>query len=159
MEATNLTLRGEEATEFADSFVGTKVEEMKRSINRRGARNIHRYEGDGFTQIAYERAAPNVDDWVMVSIVVDVQDQHTLSVTVMIGGSGEGPFKIEETALAKLMEDDEFIGQAGRFNAVLRKIRRVCDGLELDVSVAWEGDREPTTAVEKLAGRLFESEE
>ena len=49
MEAAALTLSGENAERFAERFVGSKANESRTSLNRRGVRNIHRYEGEGFT--------------------------------------------------------------------------------------------------------------
>lgn len=66
MEASNLRLHGEDTDPFAETLLESKATEARRSLNKRGVRNIHRYEGDGFTQLTYERAAAYEDSWLMV---------------------------------------------------------------------------------------------
>jgi hypothetical protein len=46
MEVSHVTLHGDGADRFADAFVDTEATEQKRSINKRGVRNIHRFEGE-----------------------------------------------------------------------------------------------------------------
>jgi hypothetical protein len=93
MEACNLILRGPEADAFADSFLETKATEAKRSLNKRGVRNVHRYKSDGFAQITYEQGSASDDSWPMVSLLVETVDDRTRTV-VFVGG--EEAFKLEE---------------------------------------------------------------
>ena len=156
MEACNLTLRGPDADAFADSFLETKAMEGKRSLNKRGVRNIHRYEGTGFTQIAYERGSAYDESWLMVSVLVETVDDRTRTVVVLVGGGGEGPFKMEELSLRRLREGEGAVGQAGRFATVLEDIERVCAELEVTVETTWETETADSISA-KLKREIFSS--
>ncbi|MGB9933667.1 hypothetical protein [Haloarcula amylolytica] len=156
MEACNLTLRGPEADAFADSFLETKAMEAKRSLNKRGVRNLHRYAGPGFTQIAYERGSTYDDSWLMVSVLVETVDDRTRTVVVFVGGGGEGPFKMEEITVRRLQQGEEAVGQAGRFATVLSDIEQVCAELEVTVETAWETETEDSISA-KLKREIFDS--
>lgn len=155
MESTNLTLRGESADDFADAFVERKAESAARSLNKRGVRNIHRYAGEGFTQVAYEQAAPHLNSWLLISLLVETLDSETVTVVVFVGGSGEGPFKWEDAMLKSVLKGDDAVGEAGRLASVLRDVRDVADSLDLTVKKEWEsgGDGSP---VAKLLAEIFE---
>ena len=56
MEASRLTMSGENVDQLAETLIESKATTSARSLNKRGARNVHRYDGDGFTQYTYERA-------------------------------------------------------------------------------------------------------
>ena len=156
MEACNLTLRGPEADAFADSFLESKAMEAKRSLNKRGVRNIHRYEGPTFTQIAYERGSSHDDSWLMVSVLVETVDDRTRTAVVFVGGGGKGPFKMEEVSIRRLREGEEAVGQAGRYATVLKDIERVCGELEVTVETTWE--TEPADSISaKLKREIFDS--
>ena len=148
-------MRGEEADRFADALVESRAAEVKHSINKRGVRNIHRYEGDGFTHLAYERAAAYEDSWLVVSVLVERVDERTSTVAVLVGGGGEGPFKLEEISARRLLRGEEAVGQAGRFATVLRDIESVIDSLDLDVETEWQTDTESLTG--KLERKIFDS--
>jgi len=156
MEACNLTLRGPDADAFADSFLETKAMEGKRSLNKRGVRNIHRYEGAGFTQIAYERGSTYDDSWLMVSVLVETVDDRTRTVVVFVGGGGEGPFKMEEITVRRLRQGEEAVGQAGRFATVLGDIEQVCAELAVTVETAWETETEDSISA-KLTREIFDA--
>jgi hypothetical protein len=156
MEACNLTLRGPEADAFADSFLETKATEAKRSLNKRGVRNVHRYKGDGFTQITYERGSAYDDSWLMVSVLVETVDDRTRTVVVSVGGGGEGPFKMEEITVRRLQQGEEAAGQAGRFATVLRDIEQMCSELAVSVETTWETEAEDSISA-KLKREIFSS--
>lgn len=156
MEASNLTLHGDDADRFAQAFVESKVRESRRSINKRGVRNIHRCRGDGFTQIAYERAAAYEDSWLMVSLLVEESDDNRSTVTVLVGGGGEGPFKFEAVTVRRILQGEQSVGQAGRFVTVLEEINQVCESLDLTVETEWESDVEESTA-RAIQQKIFES--
>jgi len=154
MEAVSVTVRGADADRLAEAFVASKARET-RSLNKRGVRNIHRYEGEGFTKVTYERAAAFEKSWVMVSLVVEFVDERTSTVVLCVGGGGEGPFKLEELSLRRLTKGEEEVGQAGRFATVLEDLRDVCDSLDLSVSVEWETETETRTA-RKITRKILE---
>jgi len=156
MEASRLTIQGEQADRFAETFINSKTRERKRSINKRGVRNIHRYEGDGFTQVTYERAAAYEDSWVMVSVLVETKDAKTRTVVVFVGGGGEGPFKLEEISMRRVLQGEEAVGEAGRFGTVLKDIKDVIDELELTVVTEWETDTEASMTA-KIEQKIFDS--
>lgn len=156
MEASKLTVRGENAPQFAETFVESKARERKQSINKRGVRNIHRYETDGVTQIVYERAAAYEDSWLMVSLLVETVDERTCTVVIFVGGGGEGPFKLEEVSLRRVLQGEEAVGEAGRFGTVLRDVKQVVESLELEVLTEWETDTESRLTA-KLAQKIFHS--
>lgn len=156
MEGSALTVHGENVDRFPDVFVEQKATQSQRSLNKRGVRNIHRYAGDGFTCVTYERASAHADAWVMVSVLFEQVDAETGTVVVLVGGGGEGPFKLEELSMTRLLEGNDAVGQAGRFATVLRDVRGVCTDLDLTVEAEWEGDREPTTVAEKVAGHVLD---
>lgn len=156
MQSSRITFRGENAGRFAEAFVDSKAEERRRSINKRGVRNIHRFESDGVTQIAYERGAAFEDSWLMVSILFEQTDDRTCTVVVLVGGGGEGPFKLEEVSVRRVLEGEESVGEAGRFATVLRDVKRVADSLELAVVTKWTSETEQslTAALER---KIFDS--
>jgi len=156
MEASRLTIQGEQADRFAETFINSKTRERKRSINKRGVRNIHRYEGDGFTQVTYERAAAYEDSWMMVSVLVETKDAETRTVVVFVGGGGEGPFKLEEISMRRVLQGEEAVGEAGRFGTVLKDIKDVIDELELTVVTEWETDTEASMTA-KIEQKIFDS--
>ncbi|WP_324759384.1 hypothetical protein [Haloarcula montana] len=146
MEAANLTLHGPDADRFADAFLDSKTETAKRSLNKRSARNIHRYRGDGFTQITYERAAAYESSWVVISLLVEEVDDEMATVVVFVGGGGEGPFKLEELSPRRLLRGEESVGQAGRFATVLEDVAAVCSELSVSVETEWESETEQSVA-------------
>lgn len=156
MEACNLTLRGPEADAFVGSFLETKATEAKRSLNKRGVRDLHRYEGSKFTQIAYERGSSYDDSWVVVSVLVETVSDRTRTVVVFVGGGGEGPFKIEELSVRRLLEGEEAVGQTGRFATVLRDIKQVCAEIAVTVETAWETETADSISA-KLKREIFDS--
>ncbi|MBX0325078.1 hypothetical protein EGH21_18780 [Halomicroarcula sp. F13] len=155
MKATTLTLRGESAHRFADAFVDEKADESRRSLNKRGVRNIHRYEGTDVTQIAYERASAHLDSWLLVSLLLEPVDEETATLVVMLGGGGEGPFKLDEVTLKRVLEGEEAVGATGRLATVLKDVRAVCELLDLDVETEWESDADAGLA-EKFVAEIFE---
>lgn len=142
MQASRLKLRGDDADRFADSFLESKAEEAKRSLNMRGVRNIHKYGGDGFTQIAYERASNWEEAWLMVSVLVEVEDDSTCTLAIFVGGGGEGAFKMEELPIRRILRGEAETGEAGRFVDVLEDVKRVVDSLELEVDTEWKTETE-----------------
>lgn len=156
MEASRITIRGEQADRFAETFIDTKTRERKRSINKRGVRNIHKYQGDGFTQVTYERAAAYEDSWVMVSVLVEAVDAETRNVVAFVGGGGEGPFKLEEISMRRVLRGEDAVGEAGRFGTVLKDIKRVIDDLELTVVTEWETDTE-ASITKTIEQKIFDS--
>ena len=145
MEAAALTLSGENAERFAERFVGSKANESRTSLNQRGVRNIHRYEGEGFTHVSYERAAAHEDSWLVISVLAERVDDRTTTVVVKVGGGGEGPFKLEELTTRRFLRDEEEFGESGRFVDVLEEITDVCASLDLDVEVTWDSSLESST--------------
>jgi hypothetical protein len=131
METTTVTVRGTDADRFATALVDRTAEQAN-SLNKRGVRNVHRYEGDGFTQISYERGSAHENSWLMVTILVDAVDEQTRTVAVFVGGGGEGPFKLEEFTMRRFLKSDTF-GEKGRFGTILRDIEQVCDSLDLEL--------------------------
>lgn len=156
MEAVTLELRGEEADRFDEAFVERMARIRRRSINNRGARNIHRYEGDGVTQVAYERAAAHENSWLMVSILIERVDASTNTVVVFVGGGGEGPFKLEELSARRLLRGEEAVGEPGRLATVLRDLDTVAESLDLEVTTRWEGETESST-IRAIAQKVFHS--
>lgn len=156
MEASRITVRGENVDRLADALVESKARTAERTLNKRGVRNVHRYDGNGFTQLAYERAAAYEDSWLMVSVVVETVDERTRTVVVLVGGGGEGPFKLQEITLRRLRRGEEAVGEAGRFGTVLRDIKKVCDSLDLTVETRWESETEQRITT-KIAGEIFDS--
>ncbi len=155
MEGCTLTVRGDDPDRLPAAFVETRASEADRSLNRRGVRNIHRYRGDGFVHVVYERGAARSDDWVTVTLLYDRVDDRTGTVAVFVGGGGEGPFKLDELSMDRLLEGTEAVGAAGRFATVLDDVESVCDDLGLSVETTWRGERAPTTAAERLADALL----
>lgn len=156
MEAANLTLRGADADRFAGVFLESKAEAAQRSINKRGVRNIHRYQGAGFTHITYERAAAHESSWLVVSLLVEQQDKDRCTVVVSVGGGGEGPFKLEELSPRRLLKGEESVGQAGRFGTVLEDVARVCSELSLTVETEWESETDATAAL-AIQRKIFDT--
>lgn len=156
MEAAALTLSGENADRFAERFVGSKAAESRTSLNQRGVRNIHRYEGEGFTHVSYERAAAYENSWLMVSVLVEQEDDRTATVVCKVGGGGEGPFKLEELTARRFLRDEEAFGESGRFLDVLEDIDAVCASLDLDVEVTWDSSLESST-LRALEGKIFDA--
>lgn len=140
---------------FAATFVDRKAAEVSRSINKRGARNVHRYRGDGVTHVTYERAASRTNDWLLVSLLIESVDAESINLVVTVGGGGEGPFKFEEVSVRRLLSDEESFGESGRFLGVLEQVRDVCESLGLSVDTTWQSEIESdtTTAVER---KLFD---
>jgi hypothetical protein len=136
MEASTVTLRGEHVDRFADEFVEAKADEYRRSIDRRGIRNVHRYEGAGVTQVTYEEAAAYEESWVMVSVLVELVDDRTATVVVFVGGGGEGPFKREDLSMTRALVGEESYGESGRFGTVVSDVEEVCASLELEITAA-----------------------
>lgn len=145
METSYVTLKGDAASEFASTFVERKAEEISRSINKRGARNVHRYRGDGVTHVTYERAASRTNDWLLVSMLIEPVDPETCNLVVTVGGGGEGPFKFEEVSVRQLVSDEESFGESGRFLSVLEQVRDVCESLGLAVDTTWQSEIESDT--------------
>lgn len=156
MEAATLTLHGTDAGRFAETFVDSKATQAKRSLNKRGVRNIHRVDGERYTQVAYERGSAHDSSWLMVSLLVERVDERTERVVVLVGGGGEGPFKLEELSVQRLLAGEESVGQAGRFAGVLRDVDDVCDSLGLDVETEWASETE-SDLFAKLGRKIFDS--
>jgi len=155
MEAANLTLRGPDADQFVSAFLDAKTSEARTSLNKRGVRNIHRYRGDGFTQITYERGAAHEDSWLVVSVLADQVDAETCRLAIFVGGGGEGPFKLEALSARRLLSGEESVGQAGRFATVLEDIEAVCSELSLSVETEWESETEQDVAT-TLQRKIFD---
>lgn len=155
MEASRLTVRGEDAGRVGIEFLDTKAREAERSLNKRGVRNIHRYGGDGFTQVAYEQGSVYDESWVMVSVLVERVDDRTSTVVVFVGGGGRGPFKLEEVSLRRIRRGEGSVGEAGRFGTVLADLRDVVESLDLEVVTEWESETEPSIGA-KIAREVFE---
>lgn len=156
MEAVRLTLQGAEVDRFADEFVGTKATRAGRSLNKRAARNFHRYDGDGFTKVAYERGAAAQDSWLMVSVLVERVAADTSTVAVFVGGGGEGPFKLEDLNMTRLLRGRDAVGAAGRITTVLQDVEEVAESLDLAVETTWTGDRDSESPLARLAHEIFE---
>lgn len=156
MEASHIAVRGENVDRLAAALIDSKATESKRSINKRGVRNIHTYEGDGFTHLAYERAAAYENSWVMVSILVEQIDDRTCAVFTLVGGGGEGPFKLEEISMRRILHGEESVGEMGRFGTVLKDIKQVCDSLDLEIVSQWETDTE-SSMIATLEKKIFDS--
>lgn len=105
-------------------------------------RNIHKYEGEGFTTVAYERGSVHDESWVMVSVLVEAVDDRTRTVVVTVGGGGRGPFKLEEVSLRRPRGGEESVGEAGRFGTVLADLRGVVESLDPSVETEWESETE-----------------
>lgn len=116
-----------------------RATQSERLLNKRGVRNIHRYEGDGFIYLTYERGAATESSWVVVSLLAEQVDNPTATVVLLVGGGGD-PFKVEEMSMIKIVQGEDAVGQAGRFRAVLEDINRLCDSLELTVETDWRPD-------------------
>jgi hypothetical protein len=156
MEASHITVRGENVDRLAGTLIEDKATESKQSINKRGVRNIHKYEGDGVTQLAYERGAAYEDSWLMVSILVERIDDRTARVSVLVGGGGRGPFKLEEISMRRLLRGEGSVGEAGRFGTVLEDVKRACESLDLEIITQWETDTESSMSA-KIERKIFES--
>lgn len=156
MEASRLTVSGENVDQLAETLIESKATTSARSLNKRGARNVHRYDGDGFTQYTYERAAAYENSWLMVSVLVERVDDETATVVVFVGGGGEGPFKLEEISSRRIFKGEEAVGETGRFETVLRDVRGACESLDLDVETEWESDTEQRLGV-TVAKKIFDS--
>lgn len=156
MEAAALRVHGEDADRFADRFVESKASERRRSLNQRGVRNIHRYGGDGFTHVSYERAAAHENSWLLVSVLIEQVDARTVTVVLNVGGGGEGPFKLEELKARRLLRDEESFGESGRFLDVLEDVSDVCAALDLDVDVTWDSSPESNT-LRALERKIFDA--
>lgn len=145
MEVAALTLGGENVDRFAERFVQSKANESHNSLNLRGVRNIHRYEGEGFTLVSYERAGAYENSWLLISVLVEQKDDRTATVVCKIGGGGEGPFKLEERTARRYLRDEEGFGESGRFFDVLDDVGDVCASLDLSVDVTWNTSPESDT--------------
>lgn len=156
MEASRVTFSGETADRFAAALVEAKAAECKRSINKWGVRNIHTFEGEGITQLAYERGSAHESSWLMVSVLVEQVDPRTCTVVVLVGGGGEGPFKLEEITMRRIVRGEDTVGQAGRFATVLRDVNEVAESLDLDVDTGWKTDAEASSTA-KLERKIFDS--
>jgi hypothetical protein len=156
MEASHITVRGENVDRLASTLIEDKATESKRSINKRGVRNIHKYEGDGFTQLAYERGSAHEDSWLVVSVLVERVDDRTSDVVVLVGGGGEGPFKLEEVSMRRLLRGEGSVGEAGRFGTVLEDVKGACESLDLEIVTQWETDTETSTSA-KVERKIFDS--
>lgn len=156
MEASRITFSGDQADRFAETLVESKAEESKRSINKWGVRNIHKFEGEGITQLAYERGSAYDDSWLMVSVLVEQLDDETCTVVVLVGGGGEGPFKLEEISMRRVFRGEDSFGQAGRFATVLEDVNQVAESLDLNVDTEWKTDTE-TSMTAKLEKKIFDS--
>lgn len=151
--ATN-TIRGERASQFAGALIDAKVQEARRSINKRGVRDIHTFEGDGFTSLTYERAAIRVDSWVTVSVLVERVSQQESTVAIFGGGGENRPFKLEEVTVTRILRGEHSYGESGRFGSVVRDIRDVCESLEVTIDGEFRSGPEPNvseTVSEKLS--------
>lgn len=144
MQASRLKLRGEDVDRFAEAYLESKAEEVRNSLNMRGVRNIHRYGRNGLTQIAYERASKWEDAWLMVSVLVDVEDDRTCTVALFVGGGGKGAFKMEEMPMRRILGGEDATGEAGRFVEVLEDVEEVVDSLALEVDLEWKTETERT---------------
>lgn len=157
MEACKLLLRGENATEFADEFVAAKADERRHSLNMRGVRNIHTYESGPVTQVVYERAAVRDPSWLMVSLLVEELDEESCRLALFVGGGGEGPFKLEEMSVPRLIRGEEDFGESGRFGTVIEDVREVAGSLGLDVEPEWPTVEEKEIS-EKMLDKATDSE-
>jgi hypothetical protein len=159
MEATRLQINGDGVDQFVDAFVESKATASERSLNKRGVRNVTRYDGGGddggFTLVSYERGAVYDESWVTVTVLVETLDAQTATVVLLVGGGGQGPFKFEEFSARRIVKGEESVGQAGRFGTVLSDIEDICATLEVDVTTEWESDTESSMAT-KVAHELFE---
>jgi hypothetical protein len=156
MDGCTLTLRGERVGDFPEAFTRQKTEERRRSLNARGARNVHRYRGDGFTHLLYEHAAAHSEGWLAVSLLFDDHGDDSATLAVLVGGGGSGPFKLEEFSMTRLLAGDEAVGAAGRFATVLRDVERTCDDLDLTVETGWTAEGDGRTALDVAHG-LFDA--
>lgn len=89
-------------------------------------------------------------------ILVERVDDRTYTVVVFVGGGGEGPFKLEEVSMRRILRGEGAVGQTGRFATVLKDVEQVCESLELEVDTRWETDTESST-VRKIAKKIFDS--
>jgi hypothetical protein len=156
MESSHITFRGENAHRLGEALVESKARESERTINKRGVRNVHRFDGDDVTQLAYERGAAFEDSWLMVSILVKRDDDRTCTVVVFVGGGGEGPFKLEEISARRVLQGERSVGEAGRFGTVLKDLKQVAESLELDVVTEWESEDE-ADLISTLERKVFDS--
>lgn len=156
MEASYFTVTGENADRLASALIETKAEERRRSINKRGVRNIHTFEADDVTQVVWEQGSSYSQAWLMVSILVELEEEDTARVVVFVGGGGQGPFKLEEVSLRRLLKGEGSVGESGRFATVLRDVDRVCESLDLEVETQWETEGD-LTMTEKLERKIFHS--
>ncbi|MDG5775433.1 hypothetical protein VB773_11170 [Haloarculaceae archaeon H-GB2-1] len=131
MEVTTITLQGDDVDQFAAELLQRKASQAD-SLNKRGVRNLHKYEGDGFTQFSYERGSAYENSWLMVTVLVELVDDRRCTVAVFVGGGGEGPFKLEEFTLRRF-RDSETFGERGRFGTVLKDVEAVRESLGLQV--------------------------
>lgn len=156
MEAARITVTGEDADRIASELVERKADEARRSINKRGVRNVHRFEGEGFTYLTYERGSAHEDDWLVVSLLVEAVDDRTRTVAVFVGGGGEGAFKWEEVSLKRITDGPESVGEAGRFFGVVEEVERVAESLDLTVEADWITDEDRSIGA-KVRNELFGS--
>lgn len=156
MEAARITVTGEDVDRIASELVETKAEEARRSINKRGVRNIHRFDGEGFTYLTYERGSVHEESWLVVSLLVEAVDDRTSTVAVFVGGGGEGPFKWEDLSLKRITEGPESAGEAGRFFSVVREVERIAESLDLAVEADWITEKDRSIAA-KVENELFGS--
>jgi len=154
MEAIRLELRGADVDRFAETLVERMAERQRRSLNMRIARNIHRYEGEGVTQLSFEIPSAYQPSWLMVSILVERVDETTSTVVVFLGGAGEGLFKLERFSARRLLGGEDSVGEPMRLTKVLREMDDVADTLDLAVETQWQGESESST-VRTVSEKIF----
>lgn len=156
MEASHVTVRGEKVDRLDETLIEEKATESERSLNKWAARNVHKYEGDGITQLTYERGAAHEPSWLMVSFLVEQLDDRTATVAVFVGGGGRGPFKLEEVTTRRVLRGEDSVGESGRFGTVLADLEDACTALDLTVTTRWDSG-EDLTLTQELEQKVFDS--
>ena len=154
MEAIRLELRGQAVDRFADTLVERMAERQRRSLNMRIARNVHRYEGEGVTQVAFEVPSAYQPSWLMVSVLVERVGETRSTVVVLLGGAGEGLFKLEELSPRRLLRGEDSVGEPMRLTKVLRRMNDVAEELDLVVETQWHGESESST-IRTVSEKIF----
>jgi len=156
MEVARITVTGEDADRIAPELVERKADQVRRSINKFGVRNVHKLEGEGFAYLTYERGSAHEDDWLVVSLLVETVDDRTRTVTVFVGGGGEGAFKWEELTMKRIIQGPESVGEAGRFLKIVEWVERVAESLDLAVDADWLTEKDRSIEA-KVRNELFGS--
>jgi hypothetical protein len=73
---------------------------------------------------------------------------------VLLGGAGEGVFKLEELSPRRLLRGEDSVGEPMRLTKVLRKMDDVAEELDLVVETQWHGESESST-IRTVSEKIF----